>query len=64
MHTSQMRITDSEKVVILRMRRGWSQNRLAQFAHLSRATISMIERGKAHPEKETWKSIWRTLRAK
>ena len=64
MKTLQMRITENEKVVILRMRRHLSQSQLAWRARLSRATISLIERGKAHPEKETMQAIWKALRAK
>ena len=64
MKTLQMRITENEKVIILRMRRHLSQSQLAWRARLSRATISLIERGKAHPEKETMQAIWKALRAK
>jgi transcriptional regulator with XRE-family HTH domain len=59
-----MRVTLFEKIEILRARKHWTQTDLSRMARISRATLSMIKRGKAHPEAATLAAIWKALRGK
>ena len=45
----------------VRIRRGLSQEKLAELADLDRTFVSMIERGKRHPTLETAKSLAEAL---
>ena len=54
-------LTCSEQVLIFRTRKKLSQSQLAHKAKLSRATISLIERNLARPEKKTLDKLWKVL---
>jgi DNA-binding XRE family transcriptional regulator len=45
------------EIIMLRQRRGWSQNALARNAGLHHDTISMIERGLQVPRPDTLRRI-------
>ena len=47
-----------------RIRRGLSQEKLAELADLDRTFVSMIERGKRHPTLETAKSLAEALQVR
>lgn len=59
---SKTNITWFEKIALTRRRRGLSQTDLAEQAGLSRATISLIERGKCDPTLSTLDALTNVLK--